>query len=312
MLQINAAGTRAGWTGAELSWTDIETSFKSMTWKDGIISGLENAYLNETRDDRRRFWEWCKQGAEEWLTAKPDVLERVTEKVDSEYKELLKENDYELRNQVKAIYDYKHEKLIDLAEWLNVKTCPYCNMQYMLFMKGQTKKKTMAKFQFDHFYSRADYPMLSMSLYNLIPSCASCNQGKSAGKLSLQFHPYYAAIKDAFRFEVEDPVVLWEGNDSEVPEIAMVANEGYDLADYERMFHVQKLYQHHKDVARETFARAYADTYYNESDNFAFLTDRDLKERMLMGGYPDEKDIDKRPLTKLRQDLWKQAKGIWG
>ena len=90
----------------------------------------------------------------------------------------------------------------------------------------------------------------------------------------------------------------------------MVANDGYDLGDFNKMFHVERLYQRHKDEARDTFARAYAATYYKVRENFGFLKDKKLKERIIMGCPPDEEDIDKRPLTKLKQDLWKQAKGI--
>ena len=311
MLQINRHKEIEDWEGDKHTWEWIEKEHQK-AFKDEIVQGLKAKEDQESRQDRKMFWEWCRKGVEveNLLIAKPDKLKIVTEDVDVKYKALLEENENELRKEVAKVFGYDHKKLLDLAKWLNVKTCPYCNMQYTLYVHGQTKKLKMAKFQFDHFYDKADYPMLSMSLYNLVPSCASCNQGKSKGKLGLEFHPYYAAIKDAFHFEVEKPVPLWEGSDADVLDIQMVANDGYDLGEFNRMFHVERLYQRHKDEAVDTFTRAYADTYYNKVDNFRFLKDKKLKERIIMGCPPDEEDIDKRPLTKLKQDLWKQAKGI--
>lgn len=311
MLRINRHTRIEDAEGKKHTWGWIETEFQN-AFKDEIVRGLKDKVDHEVRSDRKEFWDWCWKGVkdENWLIAKPDKLLKVTEEVDANYTDLLAENKNELRDAVAKVFGYDHKKLLDLAKWLNVKTCPYCNMQYTLYVHGQTKKARMAKFQFDHFYDKAEYPMLSMSLCNLIPSCASCNQGKSKGKLGLEFHPYHAAIKDAFHFEVEKPVPLWEGSDADVSKIQMVANDGYDLGDFNKMFHVERLYQRHKDEARDTFARAYADTYYKVRENFGFLKDKKLKERIIMGCPPDEEDIDKRPLTKLKQDLWKQAKGI--
>lgn len=313
MLRINKDDKRTGWDGIERTWDDIEKAFET-AWKGDIVKAIKSRIRNAKRagnTDREAFWQWCLTEVEGGLLiAKPEKLRDITDVVDGNYKDLLSRNKYRLRNDVWKVFGYKHYKLIDLACWLNVKTCPYCNMQYTLYLHGQTKKSKMAKFQFDHFYDKAEYPMLSMSLYNLIPSCASCNQGKSKGKLGLEFHPYHAAIKDTFHFEVEKPVPLWEGSDAAVPEIKMVANAGYNLQKYQKMFHTERLYQHHKDEARDTFTRAYADSYYSYRRNFDFLTDKQLARRIWMGFYPDEEDIDKRPLTKLKQDLWKQAKGI--
>ena len=94
---------------------------------------------------------------------------------------------------------YRETVLVDVARKLNVKTCPYCNMQYTLYaneMVSGKKAKTdgLTRFQFDHFFDKLHYPMLSMSFYNLIPSCSICNQGKSAKALSLSYHPYYSDI----------------------------------------------------------------------------------------------------------------------
>ena len=48
--------------------------------------------------------------------------------------------------------------------------------------------------EFDHFYDKATYPVLSLSFYNLIPCCHICNATlKTTKKFSLKshIHPYH-------------------------------------------------------------------------------------------------------------------------
>lgn len=58
---------------------------------------------------------------------------------------------------------------------LNIDVCPYCNRQYIF-----TIRKGNGRPQIDHFYPQEEYPYLSCSLYNFIPSCAQCNHQKSS------------------------------------------------------------------------------------------------------------------------------------
>ena len=314
MRQINLDIVREGYDGKKRTWAEIERLFKKR-FEDDIIRRLK-ALINEEEqrlnfnNPRVEFLEWCKRETPRWLIAKPAELKIVRDIVFSQFRTMLA--DLPFRDKVLKAYGYDPKELHELASWLNIKTCPYCNMQYTLYTEvyeDDGTKEDLAKFQFDHFYDKAHYPMLSMSLYNLIPSCASCNHGKLQGDLGLEFHPYHASVGRLFRFRVANPVRLWMGSDRDVPEIDLEAVAGQNISDYDKMFHIKALYQRHKDVAREVFTRAYADPYYEE-DNLSFLTDTELKERIRKGFYPEEKDIEKRPLTKLQQDLWEQAKGI--
>ena len=96
-----------------------------------------------------------------------------------------------------------------LAKQLNIKSCPYCNAQYTLTIQSKDKD-SLAKFQFDHFFSKERYPYFSVSLYNLIPSCASCNHKKSNKIFSLErnYHPYYNSIAAFSKFKLEYPSSL--------------------------------------------------------------------------------------------------------
>ena len=226
-------------------------------------------------------------------------------------------NDY--KNQIRKAFNYKgyREKgLIELAKILNVKCCPYCNMQYTLYAEERGKEvQKLAKFQFDHFYSKSKYPMLSMSLYNLIPSCSICNHSKlDNNKLSLSFHPYHSDISKQFKFELNNPINLYIGaktNDLiDVNFIATDSDKQSDLDVFVKTFHLKALYQRHGDIARETFDKAYEYPYYSNQNNFNWLIDKssDYLKRLWFGTYMNEDEIEKRPMTKFIQDLAEQAK----
>lgn len=327
MLRINRHSGREGCDGEYRSWETIEQSFKD-SFERNIKANLGEKAREEEDSNCREFILWCKDNTSTWLIAKPKKLEEEKGKIDRKIDELQKElygylttDDAKAKvkkmlNTIGNAYGYKHADLVELAGWLNVKTCPYCNMQYTMYTIVDTTEgepvEERAMFQYDHFYPKSAYPMLSMSLYNLIPSCASCNQNKSYTKiLGLEFHPYYSAIKDNLYFRVKDPLPLWVGKcQTNEIEIETVFKEGVDAKEYEKAFHVAALYKNHKDIAREVYARAYADTYYRYAKNFGFLGEAKLVERLYKGFYPDEDDIELRPLTKLQQDLWAQAKGF--
>lgn len=200
--------------------------------------------------------------------------------------------------------------LVKLASYLNIKSCPYCNLHYTLCIRDintQNKKVLMAKMQFDHFFDKADYPFLSMSLYNLIPSCPVCNQGKSQRLLPLDFHPYYSDIYKKFKFEVKHPLSLYIGNTKDQVELELVEQTAVSIVPFDETFHIKKLYERHKDVAQEEFAKAYLNYYYGYPKNFDFIKRPELKERLICGYYHNVKDINERPMSKFKQDLWDQA-----
>ena len=56
---------------------------------------------------------------------------------------------------------------------INIEVCPYCNRQYIFTISNGNGRP-----QIDHYYPQSDYPYLSCSIYNFIPSCPQCNHQK--------------------------------------------------------------------------------------------------------------------------------------
>ena len=218
---------------------------------------------------------------------------------------------------------YRGDVLITLAKWLNIKSCPYCNSQYTLFIDKRINgqyPKGVAKFQFDHFFNKADAPFLSMSLYNLIPSCASCNLAKHAGDMSVELNPYVTDIASLFAFRAKDPIKLWQGNRTvDATQIKLVPtsrnNAGF-VRELNNALFLDKQYGRFADVAQEVYDKVYLYPYYSNLDNFEMLTDNNFNEeyfrQLWLGNYTAHGDIEKRPFAKFMQDLWEQASGVIG
>ncbi|MFK3725476.1 hypothetical protein ACI2KE_16745 [Pseudomonas monteilii] len=69
--------------------------------------------------------------------------------------------------------------------------CPYCNHAYAFTVQSENGdfRPTL-----DHFYYKDEYPHLALSLYNLVPSCSSCNsslKGKADFFSSLHLNPLF-------------------------------------------------------------------------------------------------------------------------
>ena len=85
-----------------------------------------------------------------------------------------------------------------------VKFCPYCNAETVeSFVFRKDGRLCVTKTAFDHFYPRARYPFLGLSLYNLIPACNRCNSKFKSDKiddLNNTYHPFAAKGEQAVDF----------------------------------------------------------------------------------------------------------------
>lgn len=314
---------RTSYDGTSVTKMDLETWYCNVIEAE-ILTRLKAIDTTSLGFFEKRTLSWIKCSLHCILIASPKWLQRVSKMVKKYGKSIFRykdaNNKWQSTDFAKATYEafyydgYRKNMLILLAEKLNVKSCPYCNMHYTLFAEdGKYYKDKLSKFQFDHFFDKADYPFLSMSLYNLIPSCGVCNQCKSTGYLSLKFHPYAYSIADQFHFEVADPLTLFYGGKMDRIELNVVPDDASDieLKEYNDMFHIHTLYRRHGDIAQEVFDKTYEEPYYLDTSSFQFLSGAasDYMNRLAYGTYMDEFEIEKRPMSKYIQDLRKLALG---
>lgn len=91
---------------------------------------------------------------------------------------------------------------------LGIKVCPYCNRQYITsyYIKKEGKKVVRSTTDTDHYYPKSYFPLLSMNLYNMIPSCQICNSRMKIDKVQKvdEAHLYpYKDKSDSLQFEIE-------------------------------------------------------------------------------------------------------------
>jgi hypothetical protein len=83
--------------------------------------------------------------------------------------------------------------------------CPYCQQAGALTVYRESDTQAFRP-TLDHFYPKAQYPFLGLSLYNLIPSCHSCN---SSLKTTADFyeeehlHPFEDGELIRYEWDVE-------------------------------------------------------------------------------------------------------------
>lgn len=259
---------------------------------------------------------YIKQNIEYFLKAKPDEFEDVITKI--------KQNNIDKNRLKKAFVGGKNKgenfgytkfsskgtttyNAYDLAQKLKINVCPYCNRNYTFTIKDKNSKSTRP--DFDHFYDKGTHPILALSFYNLIPSCILCNSRlKSTAKFSINshLHPYKDSFNDyaKFRLKIINSKFFYDEKGFDLKlETSDVKAEKIKEA-----FALETLYQEHKDIALELIQKAqiynesYIDELYQKYEGTLFKNREDLL-RLISGGYIEDKDINKRPLSKLIKDI---------
>lgn len=102
--------------------------------------------------------------------------------------------------------------LAEFVRLLDVRYCPYCNAETVGIISSSAKRDKASFSAIDHVLPKGDYPLLALSLYNLVPACYRCNsQFKGAkDRFDLEhwnpndpfwaLHPYVHDVHKWFRF----------------------------------------------------------------------------------------------------------------
>lgn len=217
---------------------------------------------------------------------------------------------------------------------IGIKTCVYCNAQFavtaetepamtpeMIKKRGKRRGRKpqprpailRGNYELDHNYAKSTYPYLCTNFYNLIPCCSSCNKHKS--KLPLAFtlyskrsdglEPLYFELPtdDLLKFQLRH---VSEGLHVELHD----RGDGALAEEFNKRFAIDAVYKEHSEEIRELLWRH---KIYSSSgiaalkDGFKELFQDGFDiDRFVLGTYADAKDVFKRPLTIMKQDVMKQ------
>lgn len=201
-----------------------------------------------------------------------------------------------------------------LLEKLNVRVCPYCNRQYTFTLANAGIRP-----QFDHFFPKSLFPYLSVSLYNLIPSCSICNSKKHA--LDTYDNDLYYPYEDEFGSNVvfqtspiNNDFLYWTGtsNSFDIKVICKDEKQNSKVENLNQYMKIELLYKEHKDYVRDIIRNA---VIYNDSridellDQFPdlFQSKNEVINSIFMSNI-DKGSWDKRPLSKLTHDIYEEFK----
>ncbi|WP_445454990.1 hypothetical protein [Flavobacterium sp. HNIBRBA15423] len=141
------------------------------------------------------------------LIEKPDKLLEINKEFYSTNKGSVKK----INPKIREIFDYnsftnKKQEYngYSLADNLQINTCPNCNRQYTITISSKKVEGQLTRPDFDHYFPKSKYPLLSLSFYNLIPSCKICNstfKGYKETDIKQHIHPYSDNIINDFSFD---------------------------------------------------------------------------------------------------------------
>lgn len=329
-----------GADGVERNRAEIEKFFTD-EFEEKIRQGLQELYDSLREDQRpqfRSYIEYILSDLHIILLKNPKDLERLKlqeDKMKLTWRNLFGISDNEIKSILGQIQDkfyysqFRDFRLNKLAVVLNVKTCLYCNQQYTIAVGKNPNRNgeidlrgSKAFLQFDHFYGETEYPIMSMSLYNLIPSCPLCNQKKSKNHLSLKLHPYESDLGSKLRFRIkkEDAFINPKSKDLDLLEVEIDTFGDEEVKAFTDNLALEKRYARHLDIVEELevamYMTPYYDGYFSDIQRiFAGADGSCSPERMrtiyrhFKGFYADPADINRRPLTKFSQDIFAQLCG---
>lgn len=188
--------------------------------------------------------------------------------------------------------------------------CVYCNRQYAINIEkdgGKNDDSRFARPALDHWFPKSVYPLLSLSIHNLIPSCTVCNssaKGDTIFRLTTHVNPYTTASNDpGWHFDYKPAV----GGGWEV-----LLKDYADAKEEEtaKAFFLKEAYQEHASLElNDTLELAlqnsgsYLPTLIKHVMSNVRGASVEDAYRLLFGTEYDLGKQDKRPFSKLKRDI---------
>lgn len=199
-----------------------------------------------------------------------------------------------------------------IARFLELKTCVYCNANFTISASDGN-----GYYELDHWKPKTSYPYLSTSFYNLQPCCSSCNRRKSNDDREY-FHLWNGTHRkygDVIGVNLtRKSIVLYKVThhvDDLVPVFYSAKRKYSPMRNVmQDRLHIEERYKEHLDIAEEVIWRsmAYNPSMINslrKSVSKVVPSNADVN-RFIIGTYSKRKDVHKRPLTLLRQNIARQ------
>lgn len=107
--------------------------------------------------------------------------------------------DYDILDKKVSNVTLRHQILVKM----NVKTCPYCDRQYITNFDINKSSADL-----DHFYSQSEYPYLALNIYNFIPACPICNRNFK-NDVEIQVNPRFEEFGNNAIFTIKNKLISY-------------------------------------------------------------------------------------------------------
>ena len=171
----------------------------------------------------------------------------------------------------------------------------------------------------DHFYNKDTFPMFSISLYNFIPSCSTCNRIK--GTKTLKINPYLRndiqKVKfdlitdlDGYRIEIKQDQ---DGNLHTLAETEDLKNDLIDILKLDEAYKVHKIEVREMLDREKEYNEKYREDLKNMFSGEGIEIDKKI-DALIYGDivFTSEDDLINKSLGKFKKDVYEKIKGWRG
>lgn len=160
------------------------------------IVGIINLLDNFIKDDAKNLEQLLICHASELFTINTLLISGVNPKPGKELDIIKLAFDYDRYANISVPI----KKFFNLSKLISY--CPYCNLEDVKVIPIDEQNNATGH-HLDHFFSQKDFPLLSYSLFNLVPSGYTCNvlnKGKIPFTDDLHMNPHLSGFGDNIRF----------------------------------------------------------------------------------------------------------------
>jgi hypothetical protein len=238
---------------------------------------------------------------------------RIIEQSKIEYKKIDKRKKfiYETKESLKKIFKYDNKFQSPISKFfeenLQTRTCYYCNIHFVNEYKVD-EEEYKNEFTLDHYYDKSTYPYLALSLYNLVPSCYTCNSKLKGTEEFKNLAP------NSKNFDFHERVKFKLFLDSSCQNLHIKSKDDIDIdlkeqfsdiyAKYIEVFKLNERYKAHKDIVFEMIQKAelYPESRLKELQNLTGIPFQQIKKD-IFSLIDEGEDLSKKPFSKLIVDI---------
>lgn len=229
-------------------------------------------------------------------------------------KEKITKNILSLNDILEFIFGYHIKERTQILKKIirktNFQNCTYCLAQFTTsYQSAKSLGRIYVKGNLDHIYPKSENALLSLSINNLVPVCAHCNQRKS-DTLFVDFNPFKSDNEPFFKF---DNVLAFENgqvrfNSLNNLKIVDGNNNKIDFVEKLELVQLYKEYHYPLENLLDRYKKFNSESY-KAGINSIIGIDKSISDNLeyFISEVPfTEESLQKIPLQKFKSEFFKE------